>query len=280
MKKVNKSPKARSEYIKVESNVYLHITDAGKGRPIVLIPGWPLSDEMYEYQYNELINKGFRVIGITLRGFGKSDKPYGEYSYDVHAMDIKVVLSTLKIKNAVLGGFSMGGAIAIRYISMFKSAHVSKLALFGAAAPIWTQRKNFPHNLSKSSVDELIELNYQNRPNLLSNFGKIFSATETSLDSGLSNWIYGMGLSASSYATAQCLMALRDTDLRKDLKQIKIPTLILHGKKDKICAFVLAEEMNAGISDSQLVAFDNSGHSLFLEEKHKFNDELIKFAQK
>jgi len=32
----------------VESNVRLHITDAGEGRPIVLIPGWPLSDEMYE----------------------------------------------------------------------------------------------------------------------------------------------------------------------------------------------------------------------------------------
>ena len=277
--KENKPNKARAEYIKVESNVRLHITDAGKGRPIVLIHGWPLSDEMFEYQYTELINKGFRVIGITLRGFGKSDKPYGDYNYDVHARDINKVLSKLKIKDAVLGGFSMGGAIAIRYVSMYNSEHISKLALFGAAAPIWTQRKNFPYNLSKGSVDELIELNNHNRTNLLSNFGKIFSATETTLDSGLSNWIYGMGLSASSYATVQCLIALRDTDLRKDIKKIKIPTLILHGKKDKICTFDLAEQMNAGIYDSQLVAFDNSGHSLFLEEKHKFNNELIKFAK-
>ena len=83
---------ARAEYIEVEPNVRLHITDAGEGRPIVLIHGWPLSDEMYEYQYNDLINKNFRVIGITLRGFGKSDKPYGAYNYDVHASDIKKVL--------------------------------------------------------------------------------------------------------------------------------------------------------------------------------------------
>lgn len=275
-----KSSKARAEYIKVESNVYLHITDAGEGRPIVLIPGWPLSDEMYEYQYNNLINKGFRVIGITLRGFGKSDKPYGSYDYDVHATDIKRVLSKLKIKDAILGGFSMGGAIAIRYMSMFKGEHISKLALFGAAAPIWTQRKNFPYNLSKSSVDELIELNYHDRTNLLSNFAKLFSATETALNEGIGGWLYGIGLSASSYATAQCLIALRDTDLRDDLKKIKIPTLILHGKKDKICSFDLAEQMKAGISDSHLVAFENSGHSLFLEEKHKFNDEIIKFAGK
>ena len=107
----------RSEFIEVEPNVRLHITDAGEGRPIVLIPGWPLSDKMYEYQYNHLMNENFRVIAITLRGFGESDKPYGEYDYDVHALDILKVLSTLNIKDAVLGGFSMGGAIAIRLVS-------------------------------------------------------------------------------------------------------------------------------------------------------------------
>lgn len=125
----------------------------------MLIPGWPLSDEMYEYQYNDLINKNFRVIGITLRGFGKSDKPYRAYNYDIHASDIKKVLSKLDIKDAVLAGFSMGGAIAIRYVSEYKGAHVSKLVLCGAAAPIWTQRKDFPYNLPQSAVDDLIKLN-------------------------------------------------------------------------------------------------------------------------
>jgi hypothetical protein len=36
-----KSGISRAEYIEVETNVRLHITDAGEGRPIVLIPGWP-----------------------------------------------------------------------------------------------------------------------------------------------------------------------------------------------------------------------------------------------
>ena len=283
MKKLSDKKKAqvaRAEYIKVEANVRLHITDAGEGRPIVLIPGWPLSDEMYEYQYNDLINKNFRVIGITLRGFGKSDKPYGAYDYNVHASDIKKVLKKLDINDAVLGGFSMGGAIAIRYMAAYKGARVSKLVLCGAAAPVWTQRTDFPYNLPKSAVDELIDLNNQDRPMLLANFAKIFSATQTSLNKGIGNWLNGIGLSASSYATAQCLGALRDTDLRKDLTKITIPTLILHGKKDKICSFDLAEQMKAGIANSHLIAFENSGHSLFLEETQKFNAELIKFAEK
>ncbi len=270
--------KARAEYIEVERNVRLHITDAGEGRPVVLIHGWPLSDEMYEYQYNDLINSNFRAIGITLRGFGKSDKPYGDYNYDVFALDIKKVFNVLDIKDALLGGFSMGGSVAIRFAASDKGAHVSSLALFGAAAPIWTQRKDFPFNLPKTAVDELIELNNTDRPKLLSNFAKIFSATETSLNEGISSWLNGIGLSASSYATAQCLVALRDTDLRNDLSGIAIPTLIMHGKKDKICSFDLAEQMKAGIQGSRLIGFENSGHSLFLEETKKFNEELIKFA--
>ena len=271
---------AWAEYIEVERNVHLHVTDAGEGRPVVLIPGWPLSDEMYEYQYNALMTKKFRVIGITLRGFGRSSKPYGvyDYDYDTHSRDIKSVLDQLDIKDAVLGGFSMGGAIAIRYIVKYNSAHISKLVLAGAAAPSWTQRENFPYNLTSASVDELITLTFKDRPKLLSDFAKIFSATEKSLNEGIGNWLNGIGISASAYATAQCLYALRDTDLRDDLKKINIPTLILHGKKDKICSFDLAKQMKAGIKDSQLVSFENSGHSLFLEETEKFNDELIKFA--
>jgi pimeloyl-ACP methyl ester carboxylesterase len=275
-----KLPIARAEYIEVEKNVHLHITDAGEGQPIVLIPGWPLSDEMYEYQYNDLINAGFRVIGITLRGFGRSSKPYGSYNYGVHALDIKRVLDQLDIVDATLCGFSMGGAIAATYVSLYGTMRVSKLVLAGAATPSWTQREDFSYNLPQSDVDDLIALNNTDRPKLLSNFAKIFSATETSLNKGIGKWLTAINLSASSYATGKCLMALRDTDLRPDLKKIEIPTLIMHGKKDKICSFDLAKQTKKLISDAVLVSFEHSGHSLFLEETKKFNSELIKFAGK
>ena len=273
------SLKARKEYIEVEPNVRLHITHAGEGRPIVLIPGWPFSDEMFEYQYKDLINNNFRVIGITLRGFGKSDRPYGAYNYDVFALDIKKVLNFLEIENAVLGGFSMGGAVAIRFVASDHGAHFSKLALFGAAAPLWTQRLDFPYNLTIKAVNELIELNNHDRPMLMTQFGRLLSATETTLNNGIMDWLQGLGLNASSHATAESLIALRDTDLRADLAKISIPTLIMHGKKDKICSFDLAEQMHAGIRDSKIIPFENSGHSLCLEETEKFNEELIKFSK-
>ena len=46
------------EYIDSRSPMFVFtFTDAGEGRPIVLLTWmWPLSDEMYEYQYNDLLN--------------------------------------------------------------------------------------------------------------------------------------------------------------------------------------------------------------------------------
>lgn len=270
----------REEYITVEENVRLHVTDLGQGKPVVLIHGWPLSDAMYEYQYQFLVDKGYRVIGITLRGFGKSDKPYGAYNYDAYAHDVKVVLEKLDIKDATLGGFSMGGAIAIHYVATYNSAKVSKLLLFGAAAPIWTKRNDYNYGFTKEAVDDLIALSKVNRPQLLENFGKIFGASETALPAGIANWLGGINIEASPYATTQSLIALRDTDLRNELSKINIPTAIFHGSKDLICEFALAEQMHQRIKNSYIVKFENSGHGLFIEELEKFNTELLAFLQR
>src|SRR5918993_1182401 len=116
----------RPDYVEVEKDVKLHVTDLGEGQPIVLIHGWPLNNAMYEYQYQYLVQKGFRVIGISLRGFGKSDRPYGRYDFDVFSDDIKVVLEKKQIKNAVLGRFSMGGAVVTHYMAKYSGAHFGK----------------------------------------------------------------------------------------------------------------------------------------------------------
>lgn len=270
----------REEFIEVEKNVRLHVTDLGNGRPIVLIHGWPLSDAMYEYQYQYLVEKGFRVIGITLRGFGKSDKPFGTYNYDVYADDIYTVLHKLEIQDAVLGGFSMGGGVVIRYITRHNSAHVSKLALFGAAAPVWTKQPDFPIGLTDDQADGLIAQSRSNRAQMVDDFGSGLGVNENSISPALVNWLAAINMEASPYATTQSLLAIRATDLRPELSKIHIPVAIFHGVYDKNCDFGLAIELNKRISNSYIVRFENSGHALFIEEQDKFNAELEKFARK
>ena len=275
-----KQTEARAEYIEVAPNVKLHVTDLGEGKPVVLIHGYPLSDASWEYQYHALVKAGYRVIGITLRGFGQSDKPYGKYNYDQFAADIKAVLDKLDIKDATLGGHSMGGAIALHYVAKYNSAHVSKLALFSAAAPCHTKKPDYAYPFfTKEDITQWVELNNSDRPALLAAVGERFTLSATSLSPGIGAWLGGIEMQSSAYAMEQALIALRDEDLRGDLPKIKIPTLILHAKEDKIVSFALAEQMNKAIAGSQLVPFDKSGHASFIEEKDKFNQEFIKFIQ-
>ncbi len=269
----------RAEYIEVEKGVKLHVTDLGEGQPIILIHGWPLSDEMYEYQYQYLSRKGFRVIGITLRGFGKSDKPYGRYDFDVFSDDIKVVLEKLKIQNAVMGGFSMGGAVVIHYVTKYDAAHLSKLALFGAAAPSWKKREGSPYGISEVDANGLITQTMTAREDLIAGLGSAFVAKDGNISKNVEEWLESINLEASPFAVTESIRALSNLDLRQSLSKIKIPTVIFHGTQDKLCPFVFAEQLHKGINNSYIVKFENSGHALFVEEADKFNAELEKFAR-
>ncbi|MDR6565495.1 alpha/beta fold hydrolase [Chitinophaga ginsengisegetis] len=270
----------RAEYVEVEPGVKLHVTDLGDGQPIVLIHGWPLSDEMYQYQYQYLVRKGFRVIGISLRGFGKSDKPYGKYNFDVFSDDIYAVLHTLKIENAVLGGFSMGGAASIHYVNKYKSAHISKLALFGAAAPSWKQRPGYSYGISEENAAGLIKQTMTSREDLIAGLGAAFAAEGTTLPPNTEKWLENINLSASPYAVTESIASLGELDLRPVLKDITIPVAIFQGVKDKLIEYAQAEQLHKGLKNSYIVRFEKSGHALFVEEMDKFNSELEKFARK
>lgn len=72
---------------------------------------------------------------MDIRGNGKSDKPWGDYSYNRLADDLSVVIEALRLEDIVLLGFSVGGAFSIRYMSRHGGRHISKLALVDAVSP-------------------------------------------------------------------------------------------------------------------------------------------------
>lgn len=60
---------------------------------------------MFEYQFTELPKHGYRCIGIDLRGFGESDKPWDAYNYDTMADDVDAVLDSLDLHDVTLVGW-------------------------------------------------------------------------------------------------------------------------------------------------------------------------------
>src|SRR5689334_870936 len=97
--------------------IHLFYEEWGQGRPVVLIHGWPLSHEMWEYQITDLVQAGCRVIAYDRRGFGRSSKPWDGYDYDTLTDDLSTLLNHLDLENAVVVGFSMGGGEVARYFS-------------------------------------------------------------------------------------------------------------------------------------------------------------------
>ena len=110
---------------------------------------------------------------------------------------------------------------------------------------------------------------------MLRNFSEIFFADPEKLSPEFKIW--NLRLTVSAYATIQCAIELRDADLRKDLTDIRVPTLILHGVNDRVCLFDLAKVMHENIKGSQVVQIEKAGHGFYFEKRERVNSELVKF---
>ncbi len=237
---------------------------------VLLVHGWPLSNMMYEYQLEPLICLGYRVITLDLRGFGRSDVPADGYCYDRMAADIYSAVRFMGLGAFTLVGFSMGGAIALRYMRLYKGRGVKKLILLAAAAPSWTQRPGFPYGLTRQYVNGLIKKASADRPALAYSFShdQLFASPQSG---AVKNWFNDIALSASGIGTVRAATALRDEDGRPDLSAVCVPTVIIHGAKDIVVSNDLANVQHQGIKGSKLYTLENSGHGVFYDELERFN---------
>ncbi len=267
-------------YVNVEPGIYVYAEDVNPegSKTIVLLHGWPGSHELFEYQLNQLPKRGYRCVGIDMRGFGRSDRPWSGYNYDRLSDDVRAVVDAMGLKDFVLGGHSTGGAVAVRYMARHQGYGVSKLALFAAAAPSLIQRPYFPYGLPRQAVLDIIRMTYQDRPAMLRNFGNMIF--HNYVTPPLSDWVFDLGLQAASWAT--CAVAntwLGEEGLFEDMTKIRVPTLILHGLDDKVCLYALALAQKKAIPQAVLIPFEACGHFLFYDQLERFNKELVSFME-
>lgn len=263
-------------YIKSTNNVKIAVWDwrpEGK-ETVVLVHGWPLSHKIFEYQIGRLCARGCRVVAIDLRGFGESDAPAAGYSYNEMATDLHQVVCALGLGEFTLAGFSMGGAVALRYMSLFQGKGVKRLMLLAAAAPCWTQRPGFPYGVTRSYADGLIRQASIDRPKLAHAFchEQLFACPQSEW---AKNWFEDIALSASGLGTIQAAIALRDEDGRRDLGAVHVPTVVIHGGKDKVVPKELAMIQHKSIANSRMFTLTNSGHGVFYDELEKFNQIFL-----
>lgn len=266
-------------YVTVKDNVNIFVEDLNPHckETILFLHGWPGSHNLFEYQFDHIPSLGYRCIGIDQRGFGDSDKPYTGYDYDTLSDDVRAVVEALDLHDFTLVGHSTGGSIAVKYMGRHKGYGVKKLVLVAAAAPSLIKRPNFPYGVDKEGIVKIIEDTYNDRPQMLRNFGDTFFFQY--LTAAFTDWFFQLGLQAAGWATAMVAETWIREVLFADLESICVPTLIIHGIHDKIVPFQLGEYQHKTIKNSILVPFDFSGHASFYDQKDKFNETLVRFIE-
>ena len=263
--------------------VELHFEDYGRGSPVVLIHGWPLSGRSWEAQIPALVAAGHRVIVYDRRGFGASSQPWSGYDYDTFAADLHSLMTQLDLTDTTLVGFSMGGGEVARYIGTHGSARVARAVLASSVTPCLFQSAGNPEgDRDDATIQATQGALTDDRLAFLEGFATKFFSAGGALRVSEAQRAHTVRIaaSASPKGTFDCVAAFGRADFRADLAKFRLPTLVLHGDSDAIVPFeVSAARAHRLISGSSLTVIKGAPHGCSLSHPAEFNAALVNFLQ-
>ncbi|MEO8413458.1 MAG: alpha/beta hydrolase [Ginsengibacter sp.] len=144
------------------TKIYYEVRGAGK--TVLLVHGFIVNSNSWKHAalYSDLLNDGYKVIVLDMRGNGKSGKPHDSTAYDndAEAKDIMGLMKLLKIDEYSVVGYSRGSIITARLLILDKRIQDAVLGGIGIdfTNPEWPRRIMFYHALRGDSVPELKEM--------------------------------------------------------------------------------------------------------------------------
>jgi pimeloyl-ACP methyl ester carboxylesterase len=264
--------------------VRLHIEDSGgSGRPVVLIHGWPLSAQAWEPQVAALVKAGHRVVAYDRRGFGRSDKPDGDYGYDTLADDLQRVLDQCGLQDVTLVGFSMGGGEVARYVARHGERRLRGLVFAAAVPPYLLKTADNPEGpLTLEKAQAMKQGLERDRGAFFDQFTRDFFSARGALLVTEPQRSEAIVLCQQSdpQAALACVDAFATTDFRADLGRITLPTLVIHGDADAIVPIEgSGRRTHQAIAHSRLVVVEGAPHGLNVSHAEAFNEALLTFLQ-
>jgi non-heme chloroperoxidase len=276
-------PQSRSARIRAADSTDLYLKVWGeKGRPVVLTHAWPLSADIWDTQAKMLASLGYRVVAYDRRGFGRSGKPPTGYNFDTFADDLATVIGELKLRDAALFGYSMGGGEVVRYFSRHGGRGVSQVGFVGAAACYLRKSADNPEGIDAAVFDGMKEGVRKDRATCLAGVLKdVFfdvnrPATNPVTPRILRRWL-DVALQASATATVECIDAFNATDFRPELAAVSVPALVLHGTADIPVPIALARLTARGIPGAKLIEYEGVSHGLVVTEAERVAWDMLDF---
>ena len=255
----------------------LSYVDKGTGRPVVFIHGWTLSSAIWKAQTDFVAAQGLRAIAYDRRGHGQSSKPETGYDYEVLTADLAALLDRLDLEDVVLVGHSMGGGEVVRYLARHGAKRVGRVVLVAPTTPYQLKTDDNPQGVDRAVYDQMVAALQTDRHGYLAAGAPGLLGRDA--EPNQIDWAMSIALQAAPQAQIGCLRALAETDFRRDLASVTVPTLILYGSADAPITPVNATRTQAGIAGSRLEIYEGAPHALFVTEEDRFNRDLLGFAR-
>jgi 3-oxoadipate enol-lactonase len=219
-----------------------------------------------------LADAGWRVIAPQLRGFdgGAGDPPAA--SVDDYAGDVIDLLDALHVKQAVIGGLSMGGYVAFALLRL-AARYVQGLVLADTRSQADTTE-------GVAGRTRLLQVVQDKGPVAVADemIPKLLGETTRSTRPAVVELVRSLAVANSSDAIAGAIRALMTRpDSTPLLSSIHVPTLVLVGDEDAVTPPAASEEMHRAIAGSELVRIPRAGHLSNLEQPELFNAALAAF---
>jgi non-heme chloroperoxidase len=268
-------------YLETPDGTSLFYRDWGSGRPVLFASGWALGSVQFQYQMASLVSRGYRTISYDRRGHGRSDDPGAGYDYETLASDLAALIEHLDLSGLTLVGHSMAGGEIIRYLSRHGDARVARIVLVAATLPFPLRDETNPTGIDAAVFEQV-------REQFRRDFGAWMQAAEgpyvgdglpgCNVSEFIRAWTRADMLGTSLMAVIECNRAITDTDFRDELRDVRVPALVIQGDKDASIPLELAGYRQAELMpNSRLVVYENAPHGLYLTHRDRLTEDLIAF---
>ena len=257
----------------------LYYETAGIGEAIVLVHGNEGDRRHWDYQFHILAND-FKVIRYDVRGYGNSALPDTAIAYWDHE-DLKALLDYLEVGKAHICGLSMGSGIAVDFALAYPDMCQSLIPIGPWANGYGFGEFQTPASDSLFTVmGSVSTIAKEQGPKAATDYfwtgNMMFSNTVISQKALEHLLRIGYEYSFWGFINPNQRMPYQPLAITQ-LREIRIPTLIVTAEYDLEACLEIAEIMQNEIPDSKLVSIENAGHCMNIEKPEEFNVLLVEF---